>query len=302
MFEVRIEKKQAFEVLGRKAWMKIYGPEDFALLLKEATENGLIETLKSFSPKGKGAETNTDFLSIAITPPGGTLNIYIAAEVPAGTRDGELESFTVPSSTWAIMTAIGASAEDIASMENYAYGEWLLESGCVLSDAPQLNAFLSAGGQDYAELWLPLMERKKEKLIKVRPYLTFNGTCREAIELYKRAFLTDTIQLIRYSDRQQYIGIKLPNSHEDLIMQATLRFGDDFVRMSDCWPGHHLNEAITERSSIAIEARIGEVKHAFSVLAKEGRVAVPLAETFYSPCAGVVFDKFGVMWNFAATK
>jgi len=27
-----------------------------------------------------------------------------------------------------------------------------------------------------------------------------------------------------------------------------------------------------------------------------------LAETFYSPCAGVVFDKFGVMWNFVAQQ
>ena len=85
-------------------------------------------------------------------------------------------------------------------------------------------------------------------------------------------------------------------------MQCTLNIGSDFIRLSDCGPGHDLNAQETERISLAVEADTDSVRHAFSVLAEEGCVGMPLEETFYSPCAGVVFDKFGVMWNLVAQK
>jgi len=136
--------------------------------------------------------------------------------------------------------------------------------------------------------------------MKIRPYLTYQGTCAEAIDLYKRAFKTDTTQVMRFSDIPPNPQNPIPEGFKDQIVQATLVFGDDFIRMSDC--PKKLNAPESERISLAIETSVNEVKHAFSVLAEEGRVAIPLAETFYSPCAGVVFDKFGVMWNFVAQK
>ncbi|MDR2495832.1 MAG: VOC family protein [Tannerellaceae bacterium] len=133
--------------------------------------------------------------------------------------------------------------------------------------------------------------------MKIRPYLTYVNNCSEAIELYKRAFRTDTIEYLRMSDMPAG-AFEIPEEYKNRILQATLRLGDDFIRMSDCGPMQELNESETERISIAVETAVDEVKFAFAVLAEEGRVAMPLSETFYSPCAGVVFDKFGVMWNF----
>ncbi|GHT43977.1 hypothetical protein FACS189438_2160 [Bacteroidia bacterium] len=135
--------------------------------------------------------------------------------------------------------------------------------------------------------------------MKVRPYLTFQGDCEEAINLYKRAFNTDTIECMRMSDIS-IPDFTMPGEYKNRILQATLKLGDDFIRMSDCGPNQPLNDPESERISIAVETSIEEVKHAFGVLAEEGRVGMPLAETFYSPCAGVVFDKFGVMWNFVS--
>jgi len=136
--------------------------------------------------------------------------------------------------------------------------------------------------------------------MKLRPYLTYSGTCEEAINLYKKAFKTDTLHFMRFSDMPPNPDFPIPDDFKDKILQATLKFGDDFIRMSDCGPGHPLNDPESERISLAIETGIEETKFAFEVLAAEGRVGIPLAETFYSPCAGVVFDKFGVMWNFSA--
>jgi len=136
--------------------------------------------------------------------------------------------------------------------------------------------------------------------MKIRPYLTFNGQCAEAIELYKRAFNTDTEQFMLFSHMPPSPDFQIPDEYKNRVLQATLMIGDDFIRMSDCGPGHLLNESESERISLSVAADIDVTKHAFGILAEEGRIGIPLAETFYSPCAGVVFDKFGVMWNFSA--
>lgn len=138
--------------------------------------------------------------------------------------------------------------------------------------------------------------------MKIRPYLTYNGECNEAIDLYKRAFHTEVLQILRFGDMPPDPNFAIPEDFKDRVLQCTLAFGDDFIRLSDCGPGHDLNAPESERISLAIEAPIEAVRHAFAVLAEEGSVGIPLAETFYSPLAGVVFDKFGVMWNFVAQK
>ena len=140
-------------------------------------------------------------------------------------------------------------------------------------------------------------ENKKKEVsqIKIRPYITLNGQCAEAIELYKKAFKTDTIEIAKFSDMP---NAEIPEDFKDKILQCTLKFGDDFIRLSDCGPNHKLKDPESERISLAIEADVEAVKFAFDILAEEGRVGMPLAKTFYSSCAGVVFDKFGVMWNF----
>lgn len=138
--------------------------------------------------------------------------------------------------------------------------------------------------------------------MKIRPYLTYAGTCQQAIDLYKRAFGTDVIQVLRFGELPPNPDFAMPEEFKDQIVQATLRLGEDFIRMSDCGPGGELNDPESERISLAVECSVDEVRAAFDVLAEEGRIGIPLAETFYSPLAGVVFDKFGVMWNFVGQK
>ena len=137
-------------------------------------------------------------------------------------------------------------------------------------------------------------------MMKIRPYLTFDGECEEAITLYKHAFQTEVLDIMYFKDLPPNPDFSVSALYQDRILQATLKFGDDFIRLSDCGPGHKFNGSESERISLAIETNIEDTQHAFAILAEKGRVGIPLAETFYSPCAGVVFDKFGVMWNFSA--
>ena len=138
--------------------------------------------------------------------------------------------------------------------------------------------------------------------MKITSYLTFDGNCEEAVNLYKRAFKTDTLELIRFSDMPPNPNFPIPEEFKSRVLQTILKMGESVIRMSDCGPGHTLNSPESERISLAIETSIEATKFAFDVLAEEGRVGMPLTQTFYSPCGGVVFDKFGVMWNFSAVE
>lgn len=137
--------------------------------------------------------------------------------------------------------------------------------------------------------------------MQLRPYLTFQGECNEAIELYKRAFQTKVDQIMFFGDMPPSPDMPpIPEEMKKQVIQATMTIGNDFIRLSDCMD--KLNAPESERISIAVECTAAEVKHAFAILSEEGRVGIPLQETFFSPCHGVVFDKFGVMWNFVAQK
>jgi PhnB protein len=43
-------------------------------------------------------------------------------------------------------------------------------------------------------------------------------------------------------------------------------------------------------------ANEAEAKKSFDALANGGKVVMPLAKTFYSPCFGMVTDRVGVGW------
>ncbi|KAA6340010.1 hypothetical protein EZS27_012106 [termite gut metagenome] len=136
--------------------------------------------------------------------------------------------------------------------------------------------------------------------MKIKPYLTFKGQCQEAIDLYSNAFKTKASEVMRFSDLPKNPERVIPESQKNWILQATIPFGDNYIRLSDCGGDHPLDETPTERIAINIECSVEEVKHAFAVLSEEGEVGISLQKTFFSPCHGVVFDKFGVMWNFVA--
>ncbi|MCL2576210.1 MAG: VOC family protein [Defluviitaleaceae bacterium] len=137
--------------------------------------------------------------------------------------------------------------------------------------------------------------------MKIRPYLTFEGQCNEALKLYQRAFNTAPVHVQTFAELPPIPGFELPKEALDLVMQASIPIGDTFFRLCDCF-GRPLNAANTEMLSICIEASVEEIKHAFAVLAEEGRIGSELSPQFYSPCAGVVFDKFGIMWNLVAME
>jgi PhnB protein len=126
----------------------------------------------------------------------------------------------------------------------------------------------------------------------VEPYVFFEGRCEEAIEYYQSALSAEVLFLMR--NRESPDRGHVEPGTEEKILHATLRIGTSTVMVSD---GHCSGTPRFEGFSLSIAAE-GEdrARHLFEALAAGGEVRLPLQKTFWSPCFGMVTDRFGVLW------
>lgn len=133
--------------------------------------------------------------------------------------------------------------------------------------------------------------------MQVQPYLFLNGRAGEAIEFYQKALGAKVTMLMRFKENPEPMsaeacGGKLPDP--DSVMHAALQVGDATVMLSDGMPGMK-----PEFKGFSLSLDASDEAHAkalFNALADGGQVQMPLGKTFYSPCFGMVADRFGVGW------
>ncbi len=128
----------------------------------------------------------------------------------------------------------------------------------------------------------------------VHPYLTFGGRCEEAIAFYRTAIGAQVDMVMKFSDSPEPMppGVLSPG-FENKVMHSSFRIGDSTVMASDgCGPGGKF-DGFSLSLSVPTEA---EAHRAFNALGSGGKVTMPLNKTFWSPCFGMVADKFGINW------
>ncbi|MBS0393867.1 MAG: VOC family protein [Proteobacteria bacterium] len=129
----------------------------------------------------------------------------------------------------------------------------------------------------------------------VHPYLNFDGRCEQAVRFYERALGATVEMLVRHRESPEPAPPgALPPDSGDKIMHAALRIGDTVVMATDgycrggtAFGGFNLSLAVADGA---------EAGRVFAALADGGQVDMPLARTFFSPCFGMVTDRFGVHW------
>lgn len=132
------------------------------------------------------------------------------------------------------------------------------------------------------------------KISNVEPYLIFEGRCEEAVEFYKRSLGAEVDMLMRYKDSPEPPPPGCAPADTNKVMHASLRIGKHSVMMSD---GRCTGKPNFQGFSLSVTASAEpEAKKVFSALAEGGQVQMPLAKTFFSPCFGIVSDRFGVGW------
>lgn len=129
----------------------------------------------------------------------------------------------------------------------------------------------------------------------IQPYLYFAGRADEAIAFYQKVFGAEVQMLLRFKDSPDPVpeGV-IAKGWESKVMHSSLKIGESIIMASDgCGPddtgfkGFGLSYAVKDAA---------EADRIFPALADGGEVKMPLGKTFFSPCFGMVEDRFGVPW------
>jgi PhnB protein len=131
--------------------------------------------------------------------------------------------------------------------------------------------------------------------VRIEAYLSFEGRCEEAIAFYQKALGAEVRMMMRMKDSPE----PPPPEHqkpgtEDKVMHAELKIGETTVMMSD---GMCMGQASFGNVALSVQANNEtEARRYFEALAEGGNVTMPLGKTFFSPCFGMVTDRFGLGW------
>ena len=129
----------------------------------------------------------------------------------------------------------------------------------------------------------------------IQPYLFFEGRCEEAIEFYRKAIGAEVSMMMRFSDCPEPMPAgSIPAGAEKKIMHASLKVGDAMVMASD---GRCQGQPGFQGFALSLSAKDeAQARQIFGALGDGGEVRMPLGKTFFSPCFGMVADRFGVTW------
>lgn len=131
----------------------------------------------------------------------------------------------------------------------------------------------------------------------ILPYLFFGGRCEDALEFYKTAVGAKVDMMMRFKDSPEAPPPgAVPPDFDDKIMHASFRIGNTVIMASD---GCESGSAFGGFALSLVPTDKEEATRMFNALAEGGTVTMPLGETFFSPCFGMLRDRFGLEWMIA---
>ena len=157
--EVRLERKPAFTVTGRKVWISGQNNEEFGAFWQHSHEDGLIDRLRALCGDAAATVTQSAVFGVSCVendPDDRAFFFYIVTEAPGAAG---LETFTIPACEWAIFTGRGKLPMSLVNAEMDAFMRWLPTSGYQHAHAPELEVYPFDDG-NRVEFWLPIEARK----------------------------------------------------------------------------------------------------------------------------------------------
>lgn len=157
----RIEKKEAFKIVGVKEHYIINIEENFAGIpqfWQKTAQSGVIPEICALSDREPYG-----VLGISTCMNGKDFDYYIAVATNRETPE-KMAEYIVPECTWAIFECIGALPSAIQSLQKRIVSEWLPASGFEYADAPDIEVYFEGDqrADDYrCEVWLPVVKKNK---------------------------------------------------------------------------------------------------------------------------------------------
>ena len=125
---------------------------------------------------------------------------------------------------------------------------------------------------------------------RLNPYISFDGTAREAMEAYKDAFGGE-LSVNTFGDFGE-----APPGFEDKVMHSQLETPSGFTLMaSDTPPGMPFQPGTNISVSLSGDDE-GELRGYWDKLSEGGQVTLALEKQMWGDVFGMVVDRFGVTW------
>jgi len=134
--------------------------------------------------------------------------------------------------------------------------------------------------------------------MKLNPYLSFDGRCREAFQFYEQTLGGRIAFIQTYGDSPMAAQMH-PDSHHR-VMHITLSIGDQVLQGADAPPGQSSKPA---GFCVALHfEQVADGDRVFKLLARDGTVQMPFQSTFWAKGFGMLIDQFGTPWIINAAQ
>ncbi len=137
-------------------------------------------------------------------------------------------------------------------------------------------------------------------MANLHSYLHFDGNAAEAFNFYKSVFGGEFNTFARYKDTPP--GVPMPEGTDgERVMHVSLPVGKNSILMGSDRPSDAFGKGARGDLSyiyVAAENR-EEATRIYHALSADGRVFMPLDDTFWGSYFGMLADKFGVQWMVA---
>ena len=131
--------------------------------------------------------------------------------------------------------------------------------------------------------------------MSLNTYLSFDGNCREAFELYRSVFGGEYQILQTFGDGPPDMNVA--EEEKDLVMHVSLPVGAGVLMGSDSASAFGPPPVQGTNFAISIDADSREhCDEIFAKLSEGGTVTMPMQETFWGAYFGSWTDRFGVGW------
>ena len=129
--------------------------------------------------------------------------------------------------------------------------------------------------------------------MKLSPHLHFKGQCEQAFLFYQHCFGGALPTMLSYGDTP--MAETVPAEWRSKIIHATLTFGNNTLMGADVQPDQY--EKPTGFQVVLSLSDPQEAERIFAALSENGKVPMPLQQTFWAARFGVLVDQFGIPWE-----
>jgi len=134
----------------------------------------------------------------------------------------------------------------------------------------------------------------------IKPYISFKGNCKEAIDFYKEKLGAEVLFTQTYGESP--MAEHAPDN-PDLIMHTSIKIGDSVIMACDNVFENKNPTIVGNNISLALgSSDVAHAEKVFEAMSDGATIVMPMQETFWAERFGMLTDKFGINWMFNCDK